>query len=201
MKALTLAAILTVSPLSAAAAPSAWPAYIEVFRRHARGSSIPARVDRVRFDVYVGRTMASGAWPAYKPMDSLRAGAVIIAARARWLVKHPDRRMRWRGRQFSVTDGSKPAWCPTCDHGMLYRNVKVHSRIKRAVADVLGVNLRKRGRMAKPQWSGNGRWCGDGYRGNRLPEGGATACARQGWGWRRIVRRYINDVTIVEPSR
>jgi hypothetical protein len=205
---LLLAAILALSPMSADGVPRnpegcsrQWPATISVHRIHRKGSSIPARVDRVPFRLYVERVMTSGAWPAYKPMESLKVGAIAIASRAHWFVCHESKGYVRDGVAYDIHDGSPRRGCTGCDAGQLYRGPwDIHSKIKRAVDAVLGVTLRKRGRQAKVQWSGDGGRCGSGYTGNRLPEDAVTACARAGWGWRRIVRRYIADVTIVEPS-
>ena len=192
-----LSLLLSLVPVAASgdgvpANPEAWPTSIDVFRRHARGSSVPARVERVRFTTYVGRVLASGAMPADRPMEALKAMAVVVATRATWLVRHPDRRMTFRGRAFDVTDGSRPRWCGSCDHGMYYRPVKVHSRIKRAVAEVRGHLLRRpNGNLRKAAWSGTPPKCGVGVTGNRLPAQGAAGCARRGYSWTRIVRVYF----------
>lgn len=199
MTALALALLVAVSPVSAPtdAVPrdperAAWASHVDVFRRHARGSSIPARVERVPMDLYVGRVLASGAMPPDRPMAALRAMAVVVATRTTWLVRHPDPRMRFRGRAFDVTDGSRPGWCQSCDGGQFYRAVKVHSRIRRAVASIEGKLLRRpNGTLRKPQWSGPPGGCGVGVRGNRLPAWGAVTCARRGWGHRRILRTYF----------
>lgn len=200
---LALAAVLALSPAHAAADgvprdPEAWPAHVRVFRRHARGGSAPARIEVVGFRTYVARVLASGAMPADRPMAALRAMAVVVATRAAWLVRHPDPRMRWHGRRFDVTDGSRPRWCGACDHGMLYRAVRPHSRIRRAVADVLGALLvRPNGALRKPQWSSGSRGrCGAGRTGNRLPAMGSVACARRGWGWRHILATYFPKGTV-----
>jgi len=197
-RALALAAVLALSPAHAAADgvprdPEGWPAHVRVFRRHKAGSSVPARVEAVGFRTYVARVLASGAMPADRPMAALRAMAVVVATRAAWLVRHPDPRMRWHGRPFSVTDGSRPAWCGTCDHGMYYRAVRPHSRIRRAVADVEGALLvRPNGRLRKAAWSSGSRGrCGHGRTGNRLPAMGSVACARRGMGWRRVLGVYF----------
>jgi hypothetical protein len=202
--ALALAIVLVVAPLgdSVPANPEAgWPTSIRVFRIHRKGSSIPARIDRVPFRLYVERVMASGAWPAYKPMESLKAGAAVIAARALWLIRHPQPGYRWHGRRYDIHDGSVRAGLrgTGADAGQLYRGPwDIHSKIRRAVATVYGSQLRRGNRLAKPQWSGDGRWCGWGFTGNRLPEGGVTACARKGWGWRRILHLYLPKVRIIE---
>lgn len=194
MTALALALVLTVAPVSHAptAQARAWPSHVDVFRRHARGSATPARVERVPMDLYVGRVLQSGAMPPDRPMEALKAMAVVVATRATWLARHPDPRMRFRGRAFDVTDGSLPAWCPSCDSGQFYRAVKVHSRIRRAVAEVRGQLLRRpNGNLRKPAWSGTPAKCGRGVLGNRLPAQGAASCARWGYTWRRIIRVYF----------
>lgn len=196
MTAIALSLLIALAP-AADAVPanperSVWPAYVDVFRRHKAGSSIPARVERVRTELYVGRVLQSGALPPDRPMEALKAMAVVVGTRVTWLARHPDPRMRFRGRAFDVTDGSRPQWCGTCDHGMFYRAVKVHSRIRAAVAEVRGTLLRRpNGRLRKPQWSGPPAKCGAGIRGNALPGQGAAMCARRGWSWVRIVRTYF----------
>ncbi len=195
MTALALALVLTVAPVSHAptAQSGAWPSHVDVFRRHAKGSATPARVERVGFATYVGRVLQSGAMPPDRPMEALKAMAVVVATRVTWLSRHPDPRMRFKGRAFDVTDGSRPAWCGTCDHGQLYRSVKVHSRIRQAVASVEGVLLRRpNGNLRKPQWSGPGY----AVTGNRLPAMGASRLARRGWGYRRVLRFYFPKGTV-----
>jgi hypothetical protein len=193
---ITLAVVLALTPLAAAvdaatssagaSCSSRPPATIRVFRIHRRGTSIPARVDRVPFRLYVERVMDSGAWPAHKPMESLKAGALVIMARAHWLVCHPQRGYRWRGVRYDIHDGSvrKGLRGTGADAGQLYRGPwRIHSRIRRAVDAVWGYRLRRGDRMAKPQWSGDAGPCV----GNRLPEERATRWAKAGWTWRRII--------------
>lgn len=206
---LTLSLLLSLAPVAASAdsvpsdpergCSSRWPATIRVHRIHRRGSSIPARVDVVPFRVYVERVMASGAWPAYKPMASLRAGAAVIAARAHWFVCHPQPGYVRDGRLYDIHDGSpRKALRGRSDAGQLYRGPwRIHSRIRRAVADVEGVLLRRGDAMAKPRWSGDGGRCGSGVTGNALPEDAVTACARQGMSWRAILRLYLPRVQVV----
>lgn len=197
-RAVALAVVLSIGPIASPVdAAAGWPASISVYRRHARGSSVPARVERVGFATYLGRVMQSGAMPPDRPMAALRAMAVTIATRTTWLVRHPDRRMRFRGRAFDVTDGSKPQWCPSCDGGQFYRVVKVHSRIRRAVASVEGMLLRRpNGNIRKPQWSGPPAKCGRGVTGNALPAQGAAMCARRGYSWKRIIATYFPRGTV-----
>lgn len=200
---LGLALVLTLAPVGASgdgvpanperSCSRTPPTTVRVFRRHARGSSIPARIDTVPRRVYVGRVLASGAMPADRPMEALKAMAAVVGARVDWLRCHPRPGMTWRGRAFDVTDGSKPRWCGSCDHGMLYRRVYVHSRIRRAVAAVDGALLRRPRRMAKPAWSGPGYV----VTGNRLPAMGASRLARRGYGWVRILRVFLPRVRVV----
>lgn len=190
---ITEAAAAAASTKSCYAEP---PRTIRVFRIHRRGSSIPARVDTVGFRTYVMRVMASGAWPAYKPMESLKAGAAAIYMRALYFVCHPQKGYRWRGKRYDIHDGSprKALRRHGADAGQLYRGPWViHSKIRRAVDAIWGIRLVKRdGRMAKPQWSGDGGRCGSGKTGNRLPEDAVTRCAKAGWSWQRIVAYYLN---------
>jgi hypothetical protein len=170
------------------------PEYIRVFMIHHKGSSQPAEVLKMRFKSYVGRVMASGAWPAYKPGASLRAGAMVIKQRAHWFVCHPQEGYVFRGERYDIHNGSaRAALPPSADDGqLLRRGVYVHSNIREAVNDVWQYFLRKDDQMAKPQWAGDGGRCGQVTTGNRLYEDGATDCARRGYRWKRILRVYLN---------
>ena len=202
-RALLMALVLVGAPIANEVPTSAkvadgWPSHVDVFRRHAKGSAIPARVERVPFELYVGRVLQSGAMPPDRPIEALRAMAVVVATRATWLVRHPDPRMRFRGRSFDVTDGSKPAWCQSCDGGQLYQAVRVHSRIKAAVRSVRGALLaRPDGRLRKPQWSGPGY----AVTGNRLPAMGASRMARRGHGWRGVLAHFFPKGTVRGGTR
>lgn len=208
-RALTLSLVLAIAPVSLLDDPSSSaqatscaeriPTTIRVHRIHRKGSSRPARVDEVPTRTYVERVMASGAWPAWKPMESLKAGAVVILARAWWHVCHPQPGYVRDGQRYDIHDGSpRRALRGRADGGQLYRDgVVVHSRIRRAVSEVFGVALRRGHRQVKPRWSGDGSYCAHRRTGNALPEGSATACARKGWSWRRIIRTHFPRVELV----
>jgi peptidoglycan hydrolase-like amidase len=201
MLALLLAAPSTASIEAVATAKSSscthWssrtspPATIRVFRMHRRGSSVPAHIDVVPFPTYVQRVMASGAWPGYKPMESLKVGAIAIKQYAWWYVLNHQRGYSLHGHCYDIRDGDQ-----------YYRgHARANSRIKAAVAATWGVSLRKSGRFFRTGWSGGGRGCGSLYDGWHLSENGVTACARHGWSWRRIVLRYLDPkLRIVSPS-
>ncbi len=158
------------------------PATIRVFRLHRRGSSVPARVEVVPFRTYVARVMASGAWPAYLPRESLKVGAVAIKQYAWWFALHHQSGYRLRGKCYDIRDGDQ-----------YYKGaVHVSAKIGAAVEATWNVSLRKSGRFFRSGWSGGGRGCGSSYDGWHLPENGVTACARKGWGWQRILRRYLD---------
>ncbi len=167
------------------------PETIRVFRLHRRGSSVPARIDVVPFKTYVQRVMASGAWPATLPRESLRVGAIAIKQYAWWYVLHHQRGYRLRGQCYDIRDGDQ-----------YYRGgVAIHSRIKAAVEATWSVSLRKSGRFFRSGWSGGGSGCGSAYDGWHLPENGTTACARKGWSWQRILRRYLDPkLRVVEAT-
>lgn len=178
------------------------PETIKVFRIHKKGSRISAHVDIVNFKTYVARVMAAGAWPAYKPMESLKAGVVVIAQNAWYQILHHNPKFRWRGRCFDIMPGSAPPWCERCDGGQYYKGpIKIHSRIWKAIDAVWGTVLIKRDRFIKPQWSGDGGHCGQSVTGFRLPENAVTKCARKGWSYLRILRRYFAPVKIRRSYR
>lgn len=199
--AVALSIALTLSPMAvpAHAERSAWPEYIRVHLIHKRGSSVPARVIRVRFDDYLGTVAASGAWPAHLPMESIKAGIVVLATRAAWLVRHPQPGYVWHGRRYDIHSGSpRKALRGRADAGQLYTpGTYVHSRIRRAVRAVEGTLLRRPdGRLRKPRWSGPPRRCGQGITGNSLPAQAASSCARRGWSWSHILRVYFPKGTV-----
>jgi hypothetical protein len=145
--------------------------------------------------------MASGAWPAYKPSESLKAGAAVIIQNAWYQINHHNRQFRWHGRCFDIMPGSAAPWCKRCDNGQFYKGpVKVHSKIWRAIDAVWGTRLYKHGRFIKPHWSGDGGRCGQSVTGFRLPEDAVTKCARKGWGYVRILRYYFAPVVIRSSS-
>lgn len=171
-----------------------WPRDIAVHLIHKRGSSVPARVVTMDFDDYVGAVLASGAAPAHKPMAALRAMATVVAARAHWFVCHPQPGYTWRGRRYDIHSGTaRRALRGRADAGQyLEVGIYVHSRIRRAVAAVHGVLMRRPdGSMRKPQWTGGAWVCGAGFTGNRLPANGAGRCARQGRSTEWILDRYF----------
>jgi peptidoglycan hydrolase-like amidase len=193
---LAISAQVTVSHATEASSCTGWtsrttpPKTIRVFRLHRKGSSVPAHIDTVDFSVYVKRVMASGAWPAYKPMESLKVGAVVIKQYAWWMILNHQSGHSWKGRCYDITDSEQ-----------YYRsNVDVHSRIKAAVNDTWSVSLRKGGRFFRTGWSGEGTSCGSRYDGWHVYEGGVTACARKGWGYVHILHRYLDPNLTIRRS-
>jgi hypothetical protein len=111
-----------------------------------------------------------------------------------WMIKHPQPGYVWRGQRYDIHNGSVRAGLrgTGADAGQLYKGaVEIHSKIKKAVRAVHGTIIRRDGRLAKPQWSADGGRCGQVTTGNRLYEDGATDCARRGYGWLAILRRYL----------
>jgi hypothetical protein len=152
-----------------------------VFISHRRGSSEPAHIVTVPFRRYVSRVMNGGAWPAHKPLESLKVGAIAIKQYAWWHVLHHQPGYTWRGRCYDIRDGDQ-----------LYRApFRSHSRVWRAIDATWSVSLRKRGRFFRTGWSG-GR-IDDGW---HLGEDTVTRLARHGWGYRRIIRRLLAPVDI-----
>ncbi len=157
------------------------PRFIRVFIHHRRGSSIPARVERVPFKVYVSRVMNAGAWPARKPIESLKVGAIAIKQYAWWHVLHHQRGYVWRGRCYDIRDGDQ-----------LYRPPFIsHTKTWYAIETTWPVQLRKGGRLFRTGWRGN-----SGRDGWHLYEDTITRLAKRGWSWRRIVHQQLDPVTI-----
>ncbi len=167
------------------------PATIRVFRIHRRGSRVPAHIDVVSFKTYVERVMASGAWPGSKPLESLKVGAIAIKQYAWWYVLNHQRGYSLHGHCYDIRDGDQ----------FYQGSAHPNARIKTAVAATWSVSLRKSGRFFRTGWSGGGSGCGSAYDGWHLSENAVTACARHGWGWRRIIARYLDPkLRIVSPS-
>ena len=158
------------------------PPTIRLFRMHHRGSRTPAHIDVVPFASYVERVMASGAWPGYKPTESLKVGAIAIKQYAWWYVLNHQPGYRLHGHCYDIRDGDQ----------YFRGNARANSKIKAAVAATWSVSLRKSGRFFRPGWSGGGSGCGSSYDGWHLAENAVTACARRGWSWRHIVVRYLD---------
>jgi hypothetical protein len=175
------------------------PRNIAVFMIHYRGSSRRAYIDHPGFKTYVGKVMASGASPAYKPIAVLKAMALTIKQRAHWFICHPQRGYTWRGQHYDIHNGSaRKALRGRADSGQLYKpSAKVHSRIKRAVNEIWHLRLvRHNGNQGKPQWSGDGGRCLAVTTGNRLLDDGATDCAKRGRGWRWIIAKYLSSLEV-----
>lgn len=188
---LALAVLMTVSPMGAeptsgyvsgTCSAHTWkhvPSSIRVYRSQSR------RVDRVPFRLYVQRVLASGAFPAWLPIESIKVGAIAVAQYARWEMEHDQERTR-SGRCYDIRDGGE---------GQYYRSdVRIHSKIRRAVDAVWGVLIWKNDRYIRTGWRGNaGR---DGW---HIFEQSVTARARQGWHWRRLVRWQLSpNLRIIE---
>lgn len=202
MSAVALAILLAVAPVQGAdavprdpeggcrqhASYRVPPTRLSVFRIHRRGSAVPARVERWLFRDYVAAVAESGAWPAGKPMESLKVGVIAIKQYAWWQVMHTCR--AFRGRTFAITDSEQ-----FLSRGMRPGH-RAHSRIRRAIDATWDVSLRKRGRFFRTGWSGG--HIEDGW---HLGEDTVTALARRGWHWRRIVSRLLHPVEIVESTR
>jgi hypothetical protein len=176
-RAIVLTVILALLPVAQPVAAADYPPRtIRVFISHKRGSSVPAHIVKVSLKTYVSRVMNGGAWPAYKPLESLKVGAIAIKQYAVWHIRHPQPGYTWRGHRYDK----------------LYRRpFKSHSRTWYAIESTWNVQLRKKGRLFRTGWRG-----GSGKDGWHLYEDTVSRLARWGHPWRVIIRAQLSPVEI-----
>jgi hypothetical protein len=181
-RAIVLTVILALLPVAQPVAAADYPPRtIRVFISHKRGSPIPAHIVKVSLKTYVSRVMNGGAWPAYKPIESLKVGAIAIKQYAVWHIRHPQPGYTWRGQRYDIRDGDQ-----------LYRRpFKSHSKTWYAIESTWNVQLRKRGRLFRTGWRG-----GSGKDGWHLYEDTVSRLARWGHPWRVIIRAQLSPVEI-----
>jgi hypothetical protein len=173
------------------------PATIRVWVPHLH------RIWRPSMREYVLRVMSAGAAPAHLPEASLQAMALAITQYAWFEALHPseEKRKPHAGGCFDIKNGGT-----TGQYVWPYSGLKPYTKKQeQAVDSIWGWTLWKR--RAGGQWFFRPGWR-DGYGGAcrsgadrwHLPEDEATACAKAGWDWKRIVSFYYGPVVLKRPS-
>ena len=157
------------------------------------------KIWRPAFREYVLRVMSAGAAPGYLPLESMKVMAFGIAQYATWEMLHPSEDKRKRAGCYDIQNGGSEG-----QYVWPYSGLRPYTkRQEEAVDAVLGWSAWKFGRYFRLGWrDGYGRKCGDPRSIDRwhLPEDEITACAKKGWGWKRIVKVYLAPVRLVPPK-
>jgi hypothetical protein len=120
--------------------------------------------------------MHSGAWSG-RPRESAKVGAIAIKQYAWWMMVNHQPGHSWRGRCYDISDSEQ-----------YYRGaINVPAATKSAVDATWGISLRKSGRFFRTGWSGG--HIDDGW---HLGEDSVREAANRGWGYLRILRRYLS---------
>jgi hypothetical protein len=139
------------------------------------------RIVVVPFKKYVVTVMGKE-WPSYLPQAVIEAGAVAVKQYAWYHMVYSSRAAN--GRCFDVKDG-------TGDQLYKPQRARVRPDHYRAVDATWGVTLRKDGRFFMTGYRrGEKVRCGRDATGWKLYARSATQCARNGKGWREILRIY-----------
>ncbi len=150
-------------------------------------------VETVPFRKYVARVMASGEWPSRLRMATLEAGALATKQYA-WYYA-----MQGHHRSFNVAaDGCFDVRDDT--HDQLYRDsARPTDRQWRAIDKTWALSLRKNGRFFLTGYrTGASSTCAADANGWKLYENSVEACAADGWGFRRILKKYLSpDLSLV----
>ena len=151
------------------------PTYIRVLRVHS------GRVTRVPFRKYVVTVMGKE-WPSYLPQPVIEAGAVAVKQYGWYHAVFSSRSAG--GRCFDVKDSTGD---------QLYKpdRSRVRADHHRALDKTWNTTLRKDGRFFMTGYRrGEKVRCGKDHTGYKLYARSAIQCARNGYGWQQILRRY-----------
>jgi hypothetical protein len=152
------------------------PNSIRVLRRRT------GRVTRVPFRHYVVTVMGKE-WPSYLPQPVIEAGAVAVKQYG-WYHTISRAHRSGRGQCFDVRDGVSD---------QLYKPGKARVRPdhRAAASKTWNVRLLKNGRLFMTGYRrGSGVRCGRDHTGYKLYARSATNCARRGYSYLQILRRY-----------
>jgi len=143
------------------------------------------RIKQVGFKTYVLKVMASGEWPSYLPLESLKVGAVAVKQYAWYYMLKGHHRSWYKTRSGKCYD----VQANTTD-ALFHPYVQWTPKQLKAVEATWGLSLRKRGRFFLTGWRAWGSDCGKPVDGWRLYEGGVTKCAKKGWSYLKIQDLY-----------
>lgn len=145
------------------------------------------KVETVPFRKYVARVMASGEWPSRLKMATLEAGALATKQYAWYYAMKGNHRSGYAlgSSCYDVRDDTRD---------QLYKHyVSPTDRQWKAVDKTWGLTLRKNGRFFLTGYrAGVSRTCGADANGWKLYAASVEACARQGWSYTRILKKYLS---------
>ena len=187
LSALLVPQVTDPPPTAAGSSCTGWtsqavpPASIRVLRTRT------GRVETVPFRKYVARVMASGEWPSRLKMATLEAGALASKQYAWYYAMKGNHRADYirGGKCYDVRDDTRD---------QLYRHyASPTDRQWKALDKTWGLTLRKNGRFFLTGYrAGSSGTCGADANGWKLYARSVEACARQGWSYARILRKYLS---------
>lgn len=157
------------------------------------------RIWRPTLREYILRVMSAGAAPTWLPDESLRVMALGIYQYTMYEVMHPSEKKRKRAGCYDLKNGGSEG-----QYVWPYSGLRPYTpKQEQALDDVWGITVWKphRGHWWYPRlgWlDGYGGKCGTGVDGWHLPEDEITDCAKEGFGWRKILSMYLAPMKVKE---
>jgi hypothetical protein len=158
------------------------------------------RIVVFEFRDYVLHVMSAGAAPSSLPSESLKVMALAIAQYTLYEVLHPSDDKHKKGGCYDLKNGGSEG-----QYVWPYSGLKPYTkRQERAYDAIAGWTLWKRHHgvrwLFRPGWvDGYSGECKTGIDRWRVPEDEVTQCAKKGWGWKRIIRTYLDPVIMLPP--
>jgi hypothetical protein len=144
-------------------------------------------IDKVDFRKYVVRVMASGEWPSRLKAATLEAGALATKQYAWYYTMKGHHRSNYvrNGRCYDVRDDT---------NDQLYKHyAQPTSRQQHAVNKTWGLTLRKNGKFFLTGYrAGSSGTCAADTNGWKLYAKSVEACAKKGWSYTRILKKYLS---------
>ena len=187
LAALAVPQVTSPEPVAAGSSCTGWtsstdpPRTIRVLRTRS------GKVEKVDFRRYVAKVMASGEWPSRLKMATLETGALATKQYAWYYAMKGNHRSSYvrNGKCYDVRDDVRD---------QLYKHyAKPTSRQHKAIDKTWGLSLRKKGRFFLTGYrAGSVSTCGADAHGWKLYAKSVEDCAKKGWSYDRILRKYFN---------
>lgn len=187
LTALAIPQVASPEPVAAGSSCTGWTSTVNPPRRIRVLRTRTGAVETVDFRKYVARVMASGEWPSRLKMATLEAGALATKQYAWYYTMKGNHRSNYvrNGKCYDVRDDT---------NDQLYRHyAKPDSRQQKAVEKTWGLTLRKKRRFFLTGYrAGTSGTCGADANGWKLYARSVQACAKQGWSYKRILKKYLS---------